>query len=65
MSTYYGQNDLANTHRRKLECEAEQQRLADVVLSCLHGSTGPFAMLVAGTQNSGWSGAKLRLKPQQ
>jgi len=28
MSTYYGQNDLANTHRRKLECEAEQQRLA-------------------------------------
>ena len=28
MYTNYGQNDLANTHRRKLECEAERQRLA-------------------------------------
>ena len=28
MYTIYGQNDLANTHRRELECEAERQRLA-------------------------------------
>ncbi len=28
MYTNYGQNDLANTHRRELECEAERQRLA-------------------------------------
>jgi len=28
MFTNYGQNDLANTHRRELECEAERQRLA-------------------------------------
>jgi len=26
--TNYSQNDLANTHRRELECEAERQRLA-------------------------------------
>ena len=28
MYTNYGQNDLANTHRQELECEAERQRLA-------------------------------------
>ena len=28
MYTNYGQNDLANTHRRELESEAERQRLA-------------------------------------
>ena len=27
MFTNYGQNDLANTHRRELEREAERQRL--------------------------------------
>jgi hypothetical protein len=28
MYTNYGQNDLANTHRWELECEAERQRLS-------------------------------------
>ena len=33
MFTNYGQNDLANTHRRELESEAERQRLVASVVS--------------------------------